>query len=204
MHDRKPAKVPAKTRLNSPESHDKARLNAVFLANFIEQRFIFFVLGFTALNAGLRYHAAQIFWKCQRKFRLAAIKLDVAKMDVYQPRGRSTGWVSSVPHQSPACADAPGYLLGTDFNGLPLAQTLIEATETFFEPALLCCAIAIVVGTFLGAVAGYFRGGVVEPAIKLLLTVIASYPRLILVIVAVGIFTASRHDPGGTWGCGWR
>jgi peptide/nickel transport system permease protein len=132
--------------------------------------------------------------------RLAAIKLDVAKMDVYQPRGRSTGWVSSVPHQSPACADAPGYLLGTDFNGLPLAQTLIEATETFFEPALLCCAIAIVVGTFLGAVAGYFRGGVVEPAIKLLLTVIASYPRLILVIVAVGIFTASRHDPGGDMG----
>ncbi len=132
--------------------------------------------------------------------RVWALKLDVDKMEVYQPRGTPGGFTSSVKHQSPACADAPGYLLGTDFNGLPLAQTLVEATETFFEPALLCCGIAIVLGTFLGAVAGYFRGGALEATIKLLLTVIASYPRLILVIVAVGIFTAARHDPGGDMG----
>ncbi len=129
--------------------------------------------------------------------RIAAIGLDVDKMEVYEPRVRASGFVSSVATVSPNCADAPGYLLGTDRNARPLAQTLVEGTESFFEPALLCCALAILLGTLLGAVAGYFRGGALESSIKLVLTVVASYPRLILVIIAVGIFTAALYDPGG-------
>ncbi len=129
--------------------------------------------------------------------RTAAFWLDVDKMEIYVPRSGGGGFTASAARVSPNCADAPGYLLGTDHNARPLAQTLVEATETFFEPALLCCGIAIVLGTLLGAIAGYFRGGALEGTIKLILTVIASYPRLILVIVAVGIFTAALYDPGG-------
>lgn len=132
--------------------------------------------------------------------RVAAIGLDVDQMEVYEPRERTTGFTSSVVRQSPNCADAPGYLLGTDRNARPLALTLVEGTESFFEPALLCCAIAILFGTLLGAIAGYFRGGPLESSIKLVLTVVASYPRLILVIIAVGIFTAALYDPGGNLG----
>lgn len=132
--------------------------------------------------------------------RLVAIGIDVDRMEVYEPREAATGFSSRAVRVSPNCADAPGYLLGTDHNARSLAQTLVEATETFFDPALLCCAIAIVLGTLLGALAGYFRGGALEAVIKLFLTVVASYPRLILVIVAVGIFTAALYDPGGNMG----
>tara|TARA_Y100001968_G_scaffold319203_1_gene350409 strand:- start:2304 stop:3212 length:909 start_codon:yes stop_codon:yes gene_type:complete len=133
-------------------------------------------------------------------FRLAAIGLEVDSIEVYQPRSGTSGFVKSVSNVSPACRDAPGYLLGTDRNGRSLAKMLVEATESFFDPAVLCCLIALVLGTLLGAVAGYFRGGVLEQSIKLVLTVVASYPRLVLVIVAVGIFTASLYDPGGSLG----
>lgn len=132
--------------------------------------------------------------------RIAAIGIHTDEMEVYESREAASGFTSRTIRAAPNCSDAPGYLLGTDRNGRPLAQTLVEATETFFDPALLCCAIAIVLGTLLGSVAGYFRGGLVEGSIKLLLTVVASYPRLILVIVAVGIFTAALYDPGGNMG----
>jgi len=132
--------------------------------------------------------------------RLAAFGLDVDTLEIYEPRAATSGFVKSVANVSPNCRDAPGYLLGTDRNGRSLAKTLVEATESFFDPAVLCCLIAIVLGTFLGAVAGYFRGGLLEESIKLILTVVASYPRLVLVIVAVGIFTASLYDPGGSLG----
>ena len=137
---------------------------------------------------------------CLVVMRLIAIGLDVDRMEVYEPREATSGFSSRTVRVSPNCADAPGYLLGTDHNARSLAQTLVEATETFFDPAMLCCAIAIVLGTLLGALAGYFRGGALEATIKLLLTVVSSYPRLILVIVAVGIFTAALHDPGGNMG----
>jgi len=132
--------------------------------------------------------------------RLGAFGLDVDTMEIYQPRAATSGFVKSVTNVSPNCRDAPGYLLGTDRNGRSLAKTLVEATESFFDPAVLCCAIALFLGTLLGSVAGYFRGGILEESIKLVLTVVASYPRLVLVIVAVGIFTASLYDPGGSLG----
>ena len=130
--------------------------------------------------------------------RISAIFLDVDTMEIYSPgsAGSRYGGTGGV-HISPNCAAAPGYLLGTDLNARPLALTLVEATEAFFVPALLSCAIAIFFGTLLGALAGYFRGGVLEAGIKLGLTVVASYPRLILVIVAVGVFVSTLHNPGG-------
>jgi peptide/nickel transport system permease protein len=137
---------------------------------------------------------------CLLVMRLVAIGLDVDRMEVYEPREATSGFSARSVRVSPNCASAPGYLLGTDHNARSLAQTLVEATETFFDPAMLCCAIAIILGTLLGALAGYFRGGALEATIKLMLTVVSSYPRLILVIVAVGMFTAALYDPGGNMG----
>jgi len=147
-------------------------------------------------------------------FRLLALAIDVRTdcdglsadagwiaaatcMDIYSPSG-STGRFGGGSGGSVQafCADAPGYLLGTDRLARPLALTLIEASEAIFEPALLCCAIALFLGTILGAIAGYFRGGVLETLIRFFLTIVASYPRLIIVIVAIGIFTAGLYDPG--------
>ena len=147
-------------------------------------------------------------------FRLMAIPIDVridceglgveagwleaaTCMSIYDPAG-SVGRFggAGLRKEQAFCASAPGYLLGTDRLARPLALTLVEATEAFFAPALLCCAIALFLGTLLGAVAGYFRGGIIELVIRFFLTVVASYPRLIIVIVAIGIFTAGLHDPG--------
>jgi peptide/nickel transport system permease protein len=147
-------------------------------------------------------------------FRLMAIPIDVRVdceglgpeagwlaastcMDIYQPSGSVGRYQGAGARQGQTfCTSAPGYLLGTDRLARPLALTLVEASEAFFEPALLCCAIALFLGTLLGAIAGYFRGGFLEIVIRFFLTIVASYPRLIIVIVAIGIFTAGLHDPG--------
>lgn len=129
--------------------------------------------------------------------RLGALAVDGDNWQVYKPVVEAGGYSGSTSRVSPNnCTAAPGYLLGTDRHGRSLALTLVESTEVFFLPALFSCAIAIFLGTILGALAGYFRGGILEGGIKLILTVLASYPRLIMVIVAVGLFVATREDPG--------
>jgi peptide/nickel transport system permease protein len=130
--------------------------------------------------------------------RIGALFIDIDRIPVNEVR-RVVGsrFGASSVMASPNCAAVEGWLLGSDRNARPLAMSLVEATEAFFEPALLSCAIAMILGTLLGALAGYFRGSLLDSVTKLLLTVVASYPRLILVIVAVGIFVSTLHDPGG-------
>jgi len=129
-------------------------------------------------------------------FRIAAIFIDVDTLETHLDVGRSSGFSTGGGFQTTNCRPVEGLLLGNDRNGYSLTATLVEATQAFFLPALLSCGIALFFGTLLGAIAGYFRGGLLESSTKLLLTVIASYPRLILVIVAVGFFVAYLHDPG--------
>jgi peptide/nickel transport system permease protein len=128
--------------------------------------------------------------------RIAAIFIDVERLETFLTMDRVRGFAGRGGFQSPNCRAVPGLLLGNDRNGYSLALTVVEAVEAFFLPAMLSCAIAIVIGTLLGALTGYFRGGRTEGVVRLGLTVIASFPRLILVIVAVGFFVATLHDPG--------
>ncbi len=128
--------------------------------------------------------------------RIGAAFIDVDQLDTYLELERQSGFSTGGGFQTTNCRAVPGLLLGNDRNGYALSATLLEATQAFFFPALLSCGIALFFGTLLGALAGYFRGGLLESGTKLLLTVIAAYPRLILVIVAVGFFVAYLHDPG--------
>ena len=128
--------------------------------------------------------------------RIAAAFIDVDQLQTYLEVERTSGFSVGAGFQTTNCRAVDGLLLGNDRNGYALSATLLEATQAFFFPALMSCAIALFFGTLLGAVAGYFRGGMLESGTKLLLTVIAAYPRLILVIVAVGFFVAYLHDPG--------
>ncbi len=129
-------------------------------------------------------------------FRIGAAFIDVDQLQTYLEVDRTSGFSAGAAYQTPQCRSVPGLLLGNDRNGYALSATVVESTQAFFFPALLSCAIALFFGTLLGALAGYFRGGLLESGTKLLLTVIAAYPRLILVIVAVGFFVAFLHDPG--------
>lgn len=129
-------------------------------------------------------------------FRIWAAFLDVDRMQTFLDADRSSRFASRAAFSTTNCRAVEGLWLGNDRNGYSLALTLVEAVQAFFFPALLSCAIALVFGTVLGAVAGYFRGTWLESTIRLVLTVIASYPRLILVIVAVGFFVSTLHDPG--------
>lgn len=128
--------------------------------------------------------------------RIGAAFIDVDQLQTYLELERQSGFSAGGGFQTTNCRAVPGLLLGNDRNGYSLAATLIESTQAFFVPALISCGIALFFGTLLGAVAGYFRGGLLESGTKLMMTVIASYPRLILVIVAVGFFVAYLHDPG--------
>lgn len=128
--------------------------------------------------------------------RVGAAFIDVEHLETYLTMERSSRFGGQASFQTPNCRMVPGLLLGNDRNGYSLALTLVESVEAFFLPALLSCAIAIVFGTLLGALTGYFRGGRLDGIVRLGLTVVASFPRLILVIVAVGFFVATLHDPG--------
>jgi peptide/nickel transport system permease protein len=129
-------------------------------------------------------------------FRVGAFFLDVDRLETHLDSASGSGFMSGASFRTTNCRPVSGLLLGNDRNGYSLALTLVESTQAFFAPAMLSCAIALTLGTLLGAAAGYFRGGLLENVTKLVLTVIAAYPRMILVIVAVGFFVAFLHDPG--------
>ena len=103
---------------------------------------------------------------------------------------------------SPALAtDAPllgpsaSHLLGTDPLGRDLFTRMIAATEAFYFPGLAAAVAAVLVGVPSGAIVGYWPDSPGAIALRALLTMVDAWPRLVLVVVAVAIFTASVHDP---------
>jgi len=80
-----------------------------------------------------------------------------------------------------------GHLLGTDFVGRDILSRLIVGIQAYFLPGLLAIAIALVLGTFFGVLAGY-RGGRIETGITYGANLIDSFPRLVLILLIVAAF----------------
>ncbi|MCC7327725.1 MAG: ABC transporter permease subunit [Burkholderiales bacterium] len=78
------------------------------------------------------------------------------------------------------------YPLGTDAIGRDMLSRLIFGARLSLLIGIAVVAVAIVVGTMLGLVAGHFRG-VIEIAIMRLMDVIMTLPSLLLAIVIVAI-----------------
>ncbi len=80
-----------------------------------------------------------------------------------------------------------GHLLGTDFMGRDLMSRLIIAIQAYFVPGLFAVLIALVLGTLLGVVSGYY-GGRIALVFTYLQNMIDSVPKLILILLVVAAF----------------
>lgn len=74
------------------------------------------------------------------------------------------------------------YLLGTDSSGRDLMSRLLFGTRVSLMIGLVTVIVALLIGVFLGGIAGYF-GGWVDDLVMWFMTVIWSIPRIMLVIV---------------------
>ncbi len=87
------------------------------------------------------------------------------------------------------------HLLGTDQLGRDVALRMIESSEAFVLPGLLAVALTLLVGVPIGSYTGYWPDRRTSAAARFGLTIVGAWPRLVLVIVVVAIFTASVSDP---------
>lgn len=80
-----------------------------------------------------------------------------------------------------------GHLLGTDFMGRDILSRLIIGIQAYFLPGLLAIALALVLGTSFGVLAGYW-GGALDTASTYLSNLLNSFPRLVLILLMVAAF----------------
>lgn len=83
---------------------------------------------------------------------------------------------------------APGreYFCGTDKLGRDVLSRVIYGTRTSLFMTLTLVALILVVGTFLGVIAGYF-GGIIDEIIMRVADMMISFPGLVLAIAIAGL-----------------
>lgn len=82
------------------------------------------------------------------------------------------------PAYAPPSAE---YIFGTDIFGRSVFWKVVKAAETAVAIGLATAAIAIVIGTLLGMVAGYF-GGIIDEIIVWFYTTFSSIPSIMLLV----------------------
>ncbi|MEW6262734.1 MAG: oligopeptide ABC transporter permease [Thermodesulfobacteriota bacterium] len=85
------------------------------------------------------------------------------------------------------------YFLGTDGVGRCVLSRLIYGSRISLSVGLVAVSIYVVIGTILGAVAGYF-GGWVDMIISRLIDAVLSFPVLMLILVIVGTLGPSTFN----------
>ncbi len=82
------------------------------------------------------------------------------------------------------------HLLGTDPFARDILSRLLYGARVSLSIAVLAVSLALVIGTGLGAVAGYL-GGKVDGLVMRLVDLMLAFPRLVLLIVVVALFQPS-------------
>lgn len=78
------------------------------------------------------------------------------------------------------------HLLGTDQLGRDLLSRIIYGTRISLFVAMLSVTVSTIAGTWLGLIAGYYRG-IVETVIMRIVDVVLSIPPLLLAIITVAV-----------------
>jgi len=92
----------------------------------------------------------------------------------------------------PLAPGVAGHLLGTDENGRDLLARLIYGARISLTVALGAVIMQIGIGTFLGALSGYYRGWV-DSIVMRLTDVVLSIPLLPLLLVLTALVAASSN-----------
>lgn len=96
----------------------------------------------------------------------------------------------AVDYSRQLASPSAAHIFGTDGQGRDVAMRILKGTEAFFLPGLAAAAIAVLIGAFAGAIAGYARGpvrAVTLGALQLLDTL----PRLVFIILVCTILNPS-------------
>jgi peptide/nickel transport system permease protein len=83
-----------------------------------------------------------------------------------------------------------GHWLGTDQFGRDVMSRIIYGARISLSIGFIATAISITLGTFLGALAGYF-GGRIDAVIMRFTDMVLAFPRLVLLILIVALFSPS-------------
>ena len=86
-----------------------------------------------------------------------------------------------------AAPNTEGHLLVTDFMGRDILSRLIIGIQAYFLPGLVAIAIALVLGTCFGVLAGYWGGGL-DTVSTYISNLLNSFPRLVLILLMVAAF----------------
>ncbi len=85
------------------------------------------------------------------------------------------------------------HILGTDALGRDVWSRLVHATRVSISVGLVAVAIYTVIGTTLGAIAGYY-GGWVDTLIMRLTDIVMTFPALIIIITVVALIGPSLYN----------
>ena len=84
----------------------------------------------------------------------------------------------------------PQHLLGTDDLGRDVLSRMIHGARVSLAVGFLATALSLVVGSFLGAIAGYY-GGAADWIVSRLIELVLCFPFLLLVLAIVAMFHPS-------------
>jgi len=87
-------------------------------------------------------------------------------------------------------APGPAHLLGTAENGVDVLAQLLYGARISLLVGLVSTLISLVVGTFLGSIAGY-RGGLVEEVLMRVVDVLLAFPGILLAIFITAVLGPS-------------
>ena len=87
----------------------------------------------------------------------------------------------------------PGHWLGTDQIGRDVLSGMIHGTRIALAVGLISMGIAIIIGVFLGAIAGYF-GGLADMLLQRVIEIMMTIPTFFLIITVVAFYPG-----GGIW-----
>lgn len=120
--------------------------------------------------------------------------------DLDPPRGELRVAVPAIVPHSPNTIDLSarlkppggGHALGTDELGRDVLARMIHGSRVSLTIGILATLIALIVGSFLGALAGYY-GSAVDWVISRVIEVVLCFPFLFIVLAVVALFRPSLY-----------
>ena len=127
--------------------------------------------------------------------RLAVVSLGVFILVVLFAFVGASLWKYGYRDETPDILVGPsaGHPFGTDQNGLDEMALIMRGSQRSIEIALSVAFLSTIIGTFVGAVAGYYRG-IVDTVLMRLVDLVLTIPILVL-----GLLLADKYQQASSW-----